>query len=121
MKYQWHDIRKKQRNQEKKEFLIRTGIVPVYDAADIQQGFAEYQRRAVKMLGDIHEVMSPDDISFMRGVAESIASLDLGAANEFGTVTLFRSASARYNEAAKNWFIGDYSHGGMIARLIFGQ
>lgn len=121
MKYQWHDVRKKQRNREKKEFLSRTGIVPVYDAADIQQGFAEYQKRAIAMLDDIHEVMSPDDISFMRSVAESIASLDLGAANEFGTVTFFRSAAARYNEVAKNWFISDYSHGGLIARQIFGQ
>lgn len=121
MKYEWHDVRKRQRSREKKEFLGRTGIVPVFDAADIQQGFAEYQRRAIAMLGDIHEVMSPDDISFMNSVAESISSLALGAANEFGTVPFFRSASARYHDAAKNWFIGEYSHGGMIARQIFGK
>ena len=121
MKYQWHDYRKKQRLNQRKNFLKEVDVTPTHDAADIQEAFREYQKRAVEMISDIHDVMSPDDVSFMREVKVMIADLDLGIPDQLGTTPFFRSASNRYNALASNWFVDGYSHGGMIARQIFGE
>lgn len=121
MKYQWHDARKEQRLDLRRSFLKEVNVTPTYDAADIQEAFREYQKRAIEMISDIHDVMSPDDVSFMHEVKAMIADLDLGIPDQLGTTPFFRSASNRYNALSRNWFVDDYSHGGMIARQIFGE